>query len=440
MAFHARLSPSAAHRWMNCAGSVALIGDEPNAAGLPAMMGTAAHKVIETMIQGGESDAAAYLNSVILVHGPGEQETVIHPAGSTPTVLADWYQFICDDIMVAGVQMFMDEHFRIINDLCFDPVIYSERYLDMTWLDDRLGGTADDTIADPDWIHLLDYKNGRVLVEVKGNEQMKNYAVGLLHEHPEARGVTVHLVQPNSYHEDGFIREESYSADELKLFEIQMKEAADATAKPNAPRRVGSWCTYCPGKVRCPEFEAAAREECQMDFASDPVEGQSIPVSDVGNTFLDDDDDGVAYRAALSRRRKWIPMLAAWIRDVNKAVFAELMNGREVPDAKLVQGKSNRAYVADEITTANALIEAGLPNDQLWTEPKLKSPAQVEKIRPVGMKPAAIKAIVAGVAHKPPGRITIADADDPREAIDPAGAAAADFADDPADEQEGDFG
>jgi hypothetical protein len=53
----------------------------------------------------------------------------------------------------------IDEHNRIIEDECLDPVVYTERFLNMAWLDDRLGGTADDTIVDNSWIHLLDYKN-----------------------------------------------------------------------------------------------------------------------------------------------------------------------------------------------------------------------------------------------------------------------------------------
>lgn len=437
MAFHAKLSPSSAHRWMNCAGSVKLIGDESGTAGVEAMRGTAAHKVVETMLQNGERDASPYHHFNILVYFPGTEETKLLPPGSEVPIKEDWHLFICDDTMVAGVQMMMDEHWRIFDD-CFDPVFYAERYLDMSWLDSRLGGTADDTIVDVDWIHLLDYKNGRILVEVIDNEQMQNYAVGLLHEHPEARGVTVHLVQPNGIHEDGFIREVSYTADELKLFELKMKQAAEATSKPNAPRRAGGWCTYCPAKIRCPEFEAVALAEAGMDFASDPIE-QPPSVFDDLEDFAVADDGGAAYRASLARKAKWIPVLDQWARDINKAMFTELMNGRDVPGKKLVHGKSNRAWM-EAMHAREALTEAGLPDESLFAEPKFKSPAQMEKIRPLppGMKPAGLKKIVATMTFKPPGRITVADADDARAAVDPASAAAADFADDDA-ETAGDF-
>lgn len=434
MAFHARLSPSAAHRWMNCAGSVALIGDESSTAGIEAMRGTAAHKIIEHMLQSNEHDASAYHNFMVLVHEPGKEETLIVAPGEPVTPADGWFMFVVDDKMVNGVQMMIDEHDRIVADECFDPVVYTERFLDMTWLDSRLGGTADDTIADIDWIHLLDYKNGRIVVEVKGNEQMKNYAVGLLHEHPDARGVTVHLVQPNAAHEDGYIRTESYTADELKLFEIRMKEAADATAVPNAPRRAGDWCTYCPAKGRCPEFDEAVKEEAGLDFASDPIETPpQIPaLADFTTSdFVEDETAALtAYRAELARRAKWIPVLDQWARDLSQAIYNELMGGYDVPGKKLVHGKSNRAYVNDEATTAAELVEAGFPEDQLFLPPKMKSPAQVEKLRPGGMKAKQVKEIIAGLVFKPPGRISVADASDPRPSVDPTAAAAADFATD----------
>jgi hypothetical protein len=432
MAQHAKLSPSAAHRWMNCEGSVALIGDESSTAGIEARRGTAAHKVVETCLKEGVKDASVYHGRAILVHIPSVEETIIVPEGETFGVSEEWEAFTCDDTMVAGVQMMLDEVERVTTDECFDPELFTERYIDMSWLDPRFGGTADVTLVDVSWIHLFDYKNGRIVVEVEDNEQFLNYAVGLLHEHPDAGGVTIHLVQPNGIHEDGHIRDVSYNADEIKLFEIKMKAAADATARPNAPRRAGDWCGFCPAKIRCPDFENKALEEAGMDFASDPYDVAS-PVSGIDDVT---DPDGSVYREGLARKRKWIPLLDQWAREINQAIFNELMNGRDVPGCKLVQGKTNRVWAEG---AKESLVELGVPEESLYTEPKLKTPAQVEKIRPVpeGYKPGTFKKKVGEFAFKPPGRVTVAGVEDAREAIDPATAAAADFAgDDPNDESD----
>lgn len=433
---------------MNCAGSVNLIGDDSSTAGDAAMMGTAAHKVIEVMLASGQTDATEYHNHVILVYGPNdplnEHETVILPPDTPlPPDKADgWFMFICDDTMVAGIQMMIDEVERW-KDVLFDPTLYTERYLPGAWLDARLGGTADVTLIEPGgWIHLFDYKNGRVIVEVKDNEQMKNYGVFLLHEHPDALGVHVHLVQPNASHEDGTIRDEAYTADELKLFEITLKAAADATTPPNAPLRAGDWCIYCPGKDKgCKAYEAMMHDEALVDFASDPADPILVP------ELIGDGPDaphnevyanGDEYRAALARRAKWIPLMDQAARDIRGKILAELMNGNTVGEGadawKLVQGRSNRVF-PDPAAAQAHFNENGIGDEHLFTDPELKSPAQIEKLgKATGIKPAMLKKIVAEVAHKPPGKISIAPGADAREAIDPGTAAGADFADDPAED------
>src|ERR1700719_4193980 len=150
MTFHSKLSPSSAHRWMNCPGSVALIGDESSSAGHAAMKGTAAHKVIELMTVAQETNAGAYLGGSALVHQPGTEDTEVYvdeapritmdDSGTLPR--EDWFLFPIDDEMVNGVQIFIDEVERV-KEQCLDPEVYAERCLDMSWLDPRLGGTAD---------------------------------------------------------------------------------------------------------------------------------------------------------------------------------------------------------------------------------------------------------------------------------------------------------
>src|ERR1019366_2071872 len=150
----------------------------------------------------------------------------------------------------------------------------------------------------------------------------------------------------------------------------------------------------------CPEFDNMALTEAGMDFASDPAEAPPPAVFDDGSD-LAFDDGGVMYRTELGRRAKWVPLIMQWAKDINKAVWAELINGKEVPGKKLVEGKSNRKYIDDAETTYFALVQAGLTPESLYTEPELKSPAQVEKIRPLpeGMKLAGLKKVVAALAH-----------------------------------------
>ena len=289
------------------------------------MMGTAAHKVIEFMLEKGDRNADAFRGYIVQVEQAGTEETLIF-ASDDPLALSEkpgWFAFPVNDEMVYGVQTMIDEVDRLTAEMV-EPVIFTERFLDMTWLDSRLGGTADVTLIDNDplgdgWIHLLDYKNGRVIVEVVDNEQMKNYAVGLLHEHPDALGVVVHLVQPNATHEDGIIRTATYTRDELLAFEVELKKAADATSAPNAPLRAGDWCMYCPAKAECEAFDALARAEAAVDFGSEPEE--FLPVPELVTEVVHDEDytKPDEYRAALARKARWIPLLDQWARDIQGA-------------------------------------------------------------------------------------------------------------------------
>lgn len=436
MADHKKLSPSAAHRWMNCYGSVNLIGDDSSSAGEPAMRGTAAHKIIEVMGNNGETEAQPYFGKIILVKKDGDEETEIHDAADDISLTEDgkpragWFAFVADDKMIDGVQMFVDEVERAKLDLDH-PKEINERFLDMSWLDDRLGGTADKTLVEAfGWAHLLDYKNGYVLVEVKDNEQMKNYAVGILHEHPDCEGVIVTIVQPNARHEDGFIRTERYTRDELKLFEIQMKQAADETSKPNAPLRAGDWCTWCPAKTRCKEFDAYAARSAAEDFGFSPEEGplpDTIVTAFSGELKIDDTDF-----AALAHKASVIPLVDKWCREIEGAIQNALMNGSAVPGKKLVQGKSNRRWNPDVGVeqTINEQVPGFLLVD-LYTEPKLKSPAQIEKLGKDKEQRKAMKSAVALCTIKPPGKLTVADESDPRAACSPTDAALDDFGDDP---------
>jgi len=418
MAKHAKLSPSSAERWINCAGSVALVGDESSAAGMPAMMGTAAHKVVETMIAQRETDAREYLGCIVLVHGPGTEDSIIYTSDDPEAMKRrpDWFAFPVNEDMVNGVQTMIDEVERVVADL-FHPEIYTERFLDMSWLDPRLGGTADVSAVEPfGWVHLFDYKNGYVVVEVKDNPQMKNYGVGLLHEHPDAEGVVVHLVQPNAPHEEGVIRSETYTRDELKLFEIQLKEAADATSVPNAPLRAGSWCTWCPAKIRCPEFEAAMEREAVMEFSDDPPEpALALPVP-VDNTEL-------------ARKAAWIPVFDQWGRDIEGAIQHALEHGETVPGKKLVLKKANRRWLQDAKVVEDKIVDgADIAASELYTDPKLKSPAKIEKLGDKAQR-KIIKKLVGELSGKPNTGYTVANENDPREAVDAVSLAAMEFMD-----------
>ncbi len=403
---------------MNCPGSVALIGDESSTTSQAAMLGTAAHKVIELMIINGQWEARDYHGYTMLVKADGDEETEAYPPG-VPALDPEkprpgWFMFIVDEKMVEGVQQTIDEVARLKEEMCKGTELFSEVYLDGSWLDNRTGGTIDVRLVEPfGHIHIVDHKNGYIIVEAKGNDQLKQYAMLAAHEHPDCEGVTVTISQPNAPHVEGTIRSESFTIDELKLYEITVKAAADATAKPNAPLRAGDWCLWCPAKTRCKAFDEMMLEEARADFADDAPPA-----------FLPLPKD----TAELNHKSQWLDVIKAWCANLEADIQRELENGNPVGEWKLVRGRANRRWIDEEATKAG-IIALGVEEDDILLPRELKSPAQIEKLGVGKDQRKAVKAAVSGLAYTPPGKLTIAPAYDPREPADPAAEAAAEFDD-----------
>lgn len=436
---HAKLSPSAAKRWMNCPGSVALIGDESSTSNAAAMKGTAAHKVIELMIEGGHEDARDYLGYNMLVYG-GTDRTIDEPCEVYPPGVPalnpkkprpDWFLFIVDQTMVEGVQMTIDEVHRLKDEM-FSPELIGERFLDMSEIDDRLGGTADVTLVEPfGWAHLIDHKNGFILVEAVDNDQLKNYAVGIMLAHPDCEGVRVTISQPNAPHVDGPIRSDEFTRAELQEYAQVMKRAADETSKPNALRRPGDWCTFCPAKTRCKEFDDMLTEEAIHEFddeltvADEPPEAATLPVSYTNNEEL-------------ARKARWTKLIKGYCTDVMKQVYAELAAGNKVPGWKMIYGgKTRRRWpkveaegdTIEEEEIGAQFVELGVPENEVYEPRKIRSPAQMEKLGVGKEVRKEVKKLVRTLQFKPQGKPTVVEDCEPGDPIDSFNDASDEFSD-----------
>lgn len=111
------------------------------------------------------------------------------------------------------------------------------------WLSQKPGTTADVVLYVNDEIHVVDYKFGKIKVEVDANGQLKFYGLAFAPLAPKAKGVHVHIVQPFADN----IESVYFTAAELEQFRVDTANADRAIQAGSVtfgPTDKG--CLFCP--------------------------------------------------------------------------------------------------------------------------------------------------------------------------------------------------
>lgn len=499
---HAVRNASGAKRWMNCPGSINMEHGRPNNSSDAARLGTAAHALGEACLLDGSEAwewLGGYVrldpNEQAEVYRPkqpymGDDEgdkTVLVPVHASEDGLppSGHEDFPIDADMADAVQVYLDAVREEMLRLGEHAELQVEKRFNLSWLvgydydeaEEAKALEAGDFYVSPsgirrddfgdlvhadgspchgpmfgtndasvvllfDHVSVFDYKHGRgVVVEVEDNEQELYYALGCAKELDWAFDtLDLIIVQPRARHADGKVRRWSTTKAYLREFEERLRIAALATEAPDAPLAAGDWCKFCKAAAVCPQLREEAFNQAGLDF------GDGFEEPSVSLTGPEDSD------ADLELRMRAIPLLDSFIKATQTEALRRLREtpGGEACYGKLVRKKANRAFRTDltevdpqtgedvPVVVFDKLVEAGIPREMLFEEPKPKSPSKVEAVRPPELMaklkaekvkaPAAhIKALVAQYTYKPEGGITVAPLSDPREAVDPSAAAASDF-------------
>ena len=134
---------------------------------------------------------------------------------------------------------------------------YIEATWEAAWLDSKPQTTADLVLATKDELHIIDYKHGKIPVEVMGNKQLLFYGATYAELAPRAKGVTVHIVQPAADNMEKWY----VTADELAEFMQDARDAETKVLQGSTLLHPGDACTFCPanphsrgpkGRPKCP--------------------------------------------------------------------------------------------------------------------------------------------------------------------------------------------
>jgi hypothetical protein len=383
---HAILSPSGAHRWMACPGSVFMEQGRPNRDSKYSAEGTAAHEV-----------AAACLRSA--------------------TRLVDFYVGkkaengveITED-MAAEVQKYVDFVRELMVSYGTDAVLLVEQGLPLEPLTGEEGaeGTGDVVMVTPDELVVVDLKFGMGhQVDAERNPQLMMYALAAWHVWSLLQDFkTIRLIvhQPRLNH----VSEWSCTVAELLAFgDVVATAAAACWAQFDANRSIA----LAPGEDQCQWCKASGDCSAQdttvlMDTGVGEFEDLTA-TPEVGTTDLGIKLDKVHF-------------IQDWCKKVQALGELELRAGNSVVGAegpyKLVRGRKGSRAWKDAVEVENTLKAMRIKHDLMY-DYKIVSPTRAQELAKSGdLGPRNWKKLQEYI-HQSEGGLTVAKASDKRDAV-----------------------
>lgn len=324
---HAKLSPSSAHRWMNCTKSVQLCEGLPDQPSKHAQRGVYLHDV-------------AYK---LLTKQP-----------VTPNLDIDEQQAVTSYVTYCSSLP--------------GTTTYEEK-VDFSAIVPDGFGTADCINANGDLLTVVDLKTGSgVKISAQDNEQLMLYAIGALDtlyidQVCPIKRIKLVVHQNIIDHVD----EWELSITELNDFGFQANikalEALDNNAAVFKPSTEA--CRFCKAQGICKAYQDFVFDDVVKQF----VDASHQPVVDAEKLSNDD------IAALLPKLEK----LDSWSKAVRVAAKDKLDIGEEIKGFKLVRGRASRRWF-DETDALETIVDRGLMNrDEIYTK-KAISPAQAQKI------------------------------------------------------------
>lgn len=278
---HSRLSPSGAHRWAVCAGSVEAESLYPDVTNKYAEEGTLAHEAAANLLRG------------ISNQGLGLTDEILEAC--------EQYKNYIDGLIEGDNYKLLVEH----------EVDYSSAIPE----GERSLGTCDAILIQDDDLHIIDFKYGFGRVEAKENYQLILYAIGAIKSFglDVIRNVHLHIVQPRINNFDRY----HLSRDQLFVWSGFFKSRAIEALKKNAPRTPQeSACKWCKAKSMCPALSGLFKDIRKLESEDNTSE------------------EGIRFVLENSN------LVSDYINTIQEKTLEKLKLGGKVNGYKLVKGRS----------------------------------------------------------------------------------------------------
>jgi len=380
---HAKLAPSAAHRWLACPGCLALCEQIPEKPDSPyAREGSAAHVLGEEALQRSRK-----------------------PDEYVGEVLGEYKDWPVTEEMAEAVGVYVDFVRSLSPRVNCIPEV--EHKFNLNWLYPGIWGTLDCSVFDAErkLLTIVDYKHGSgVSVQAEQNPQLMIYALGALRTlwdkvpgdpmWQRVHRVNMVIVQPRVFGEAA-IREWTIPTTELYFWGLHvLAPGARAALTEGAELNAGEHCRFCDAMAICPEQAEQALALAKTDFSN--------PVLPPPNEMTPEVVMKVYHLAK---------QFSSWAGEVEQFMQNQMEMGVAYPGFKLVPRKSNRKWI-DEKKAEKEI--GGILGLAAYAPKKLLSVAQAEKVLAKGKL-----RVPENLYEKPDTGLTVAPLTDKREAVVP---------------------
>jgi hypothetical protein len=388
-----------------CPGSIREEAKYPDDTSGPAAIdGTHSHTLLEHCIDAGLIDPTTQVGEV-MADDDGEFKVDADRAARVKTAI----EYIRERSMGGMLKVISEER--------VDPKHLLGR--------DDLSGTVDCQIIGPDWIELIDYKDGMGVVEAEGNMQLEQYAYGVLAGYKlpvngnyPISTIRMTIIQPKLALKGmkPITSHEVSVSDMLANLGTLVSQAA-ATDRPDAPLVPGdSQCKFCKAKP-CSALASNVMKEVGIMFQ--PAVTQSLDVAQQSA----DKDPSTMDDAQIRQIMEAAPLMRQLLEGVEKEALRRLEAGQSIPGLKLVNGRGSRAWALPEEQMAEKLIKMGIPKGAIY-ETKLVTPAKAEKLTwekrdgtKVQLTDRQLKTMETDYVVKMAGKLTVVPESDSRPAV-----------------------
>ncbi len=310
---HALLSASSSKRWLNCPPSAKLCAEVEDTTSEYAKEGTDAHELCEYKVK-----------QMLGIEMQDPTERLSYYNEEMERCASDYASYIMEIL-------------EDTKNYCKDPLVLIEQKLDFSRFVPDGFGTGDCLIIADKTLYIIDFKYGKgVEVDSEDNPQMMCYAIGALELFDklyDIENVCMVIYQP---------RIENISASMMSVTELYdwaentLKPIAELAYEGKGEFKVGDHCQFCKIKATCRKRAEYNMELAKYDF-EEPAE---LTDAEISSILIKSSD------------------LVSWVSDIKEYALNQAILGKDYPNLKLVEGRSNRKYL-NEDEAAKAVIAAG---------------------------------------------------------------------------------